>query len=242
MYIGTTQVAINRASASLTLTGVSIDGSAGTLNGLPVAGSPAGGAYGSSGTVWPAIPRIAADGVTEIGKFLDFHDDANDAADYSVRLTSSGTSLTCSGTFTATKVYNAVFNDIADFLEIEEPLDEIQYGRCYVRTKDGKTRLSQEPKERGIIGIASDTYGYGLGKKDIGTREIPVAIGGFVLAFCDREYESGDLLTSGPDGVLTGISVEDSRPGITVAMFHKTPASDEWNGIKVNGRYIVKVL
>ena len=56
-----------------------------------------------------AVAYIAGDGVMEIGNYIDFHQ-SNGDADNSVRLTSSSGALNCSGTFTATKVYGAVFN------------------------------------------------------------------------------------------------------------------------------------
>ena len=155
----------------------------------------------------------------------------------------SSTKLTfnaSTGALTATKVYNAVYNDIADFLEIEEALDVIEMGKVYVRTVDGLTRLSNSVAEKGALGITSDTYGYGLGKKDIGNRELPLAIGGFVLAYCDREYESGDELTCGPNGILT-LMPANAKASALLATFHKTPQGNLWNGVEVKGRYLVKV-
>ena len=47
------------------------------------------------------VAYIASDGVMEIGKYIDFHD-TDSSGDYNVRLTSSGTNLTLTGTFKAT--------------------------------------------------------------------------------------------------------------------------------------------
>jgi hypothetical protein len=268
-YIGTTQVAINRASASLTLTGVSIDGSAASCTGNAATASAVAwanvsdkptavsaftndsGYITSSGSCNYATTAgsAPANGGTSDHVTITYNSTA--ANNYQV-LFGSGTSVygcaaitmnPSTGALTATKVYNAVFNDIADFLELDEALGTIQYGRCYVRTKSGETRLSAAVAEKGIIGIASDTYGYGLGKKDIGTKELPIAIGGFVLAYCDAEYESGDALTSAPGGILT-MMPEDLRPMYPeriIATFYKKPEGPTWNGIEVCGRYIVKV-
>ena len=71
-----------------------------TLNGKPLA---------NQARNRDAIAWVGGDGVMEVGKYLDFHE-SNGDADYSLRLTSSSGALTCSGTFTATKVYGAVFN------------------------------------------------------------------------------------------------------------------------------------
>jgi hypothetical protein len=151
--------------------------------------------------------------------------------------------LQVNGNIIATKVYNAVYNDIADYLELETDINTIEFGRVYVRTFDGIVRLSEKKMEKGIIGIASDTYGYGLGKKNIGTKEIPIAVAGFVLAYCDNEYVSGTALTCGENGILTEIEIKEKPyfPERIVATFYKNPKSEFWNGTKVNGRYIVKV-
>ena len=52
---------------------------------------------------------IGGDGVMEVGCYVDFHQ-SNGDADYSVRLSSSSGALNCSGEFTASKVWNAVFS------------------------------------------------------------------------------------------------------------------------------------
>ena len=78
MYLGTTGVAINRASAALSLAGVSIDGDAGTLGGhaaayFQIAGSyltdaPSDGStYGRKNATWSAVTSGAGDVVGPAG-------------------------------------------------------------------------------------------------------------------------------------------------------------------------------
>ena len=55
---------------------------------------------GSAGRWWNAMLEVGNDGVTEIGMFLDFHDTSSTTADYTARLTNTGSTLNCSGTFT----------------------------------------------------------------------------------------------------------------------------------------------
>ena len=48
---------------------------------------------GGVGPIWGGIiPVIGSDGVTDIGKYLDFHNTSNDGIDYANRLTSNGSS------------------------------------------------------------------------------------------------------------------------------------------------------
>ena len=146
------------------------------------------------------------------------------------------------GSLTATKVYNAVYSDIVDFVEISENLD-IEYGKVYIINNTGNIQLSNQYCEKGIIGIASDTYGYGLGVGK-GTKQLPICIGGFVLAHVDKIYEPGTSLTSGPNGVLTEIFEEDKYkyPERIVGVFFKPEPNEIWNDINVNGRHWVKVV
>jgi|GEM_PF-2514069 len=54
---------------------------------------------GNNGTTWGRIPVIKADGVTEIGQYLDLHNTSSDGVDYSARLYSAGSTLYTSGAF-----------------------------------------------------------------------------------------------------------------------------------------------
>lgn len=112
----------------------------------------------------------------------------------------------------------------------------------FVNGNYGKTDLSNEYCQEGIVGIASDTYGYGLGRKDI-ANEIPIAVAGIVLAFVDMEYPSGTPLTCTKDGYLTKMSryKVTMYPERIVATFYKKESLENWNGIEVKGRHWVKI-
>ena len=149
------------------------------------------------------------------------------------------------GTITATKVYNSVYNDIADFVELEIPIEKIEYGKCYTYKND-TVHLSDRYCQKGIIGIASDTYGYGLGTKQLADGyEIPIAVAGFVLAYVDNNenLEIGDVLTSSSNGYLIKMSNEDKSvyPERILGTFFKHEKKDVWHDIKVNGRVWIKV-
>jgi hypothetical protein len=140
------------------------------------------------------------------------HDGAEGTGDYlpSLRLASSSGGLwednqaAPSGTrpagyngyFYATRVYNAVWNDIADFQPVK---GEIIYGRCYYSTGQGMA-LCNKKAQKGVVGIASNTYGIGVGSRE---RCVPIAIGGWVLACVDRTYEPGTPLINDKRGFLT---------------------------------------
>ena len=83
------------------------------------------------GNTWDRIPIVGSDGVLEIGKYIDFHDTSGDANDYATRLTSSGNSLTATGSFSATQLFatnnagigttSPVLNSSGRFIHIHSP-------------------------------------------------------------------------------------------------------------------------
>lgn len=162
-----------------------------------------------------------------------------------LQTTSVTGALSATGTITGSKVYNSVFNDIADYIELESPLEKIEYGKCYIYdNKSAKT--SSEYCQKGVVGIVSDTYGYGLGVKNLNVGyEIPIAVAGFVLAYVEKSssLEIGDALTSSVDGYLTKIKEEDKckYPERILATFFKFEDKEKWHDIEVNGRVWVKV-
>lgn len=142
--------------------------------------------------------------------------------------------------FTASYVCNAVWNDIADYLNVDKDL-EIIYGRAYTRDpKTNKVRLAQ--KNERAIGLASDTCGFQLGKNDK-EHQIPIALGGWILAYTDKNYKPGTLLKVGKKGILTKASKLDEifNPSRIIASFDRVEKEETWHGKVVDGRNWVKI-
>jgi len=142
--------------------------------------------------------------------------------------------------FVASKIWNSVFNDIADFQELN---DNLIYGKCYYDTING-AKICNVRCQESVIGIASDTFGYALGS---GKGGISIAIAGWVLAFVDKEYIIGVPLTNDENGNLTKMTLEEKQiyPERMVAIYKKKQDSKWWGPekkeIEVNGRHWVKV-
>lgn len=142
------------------------------------------------------------------------------------------------------KVYNAVWNDLADSIPVDNDCILIP-GKCYCYRNE-KYTWSSKYLDEGLLGIHSDTYGMlmGGGKS---SKELYVAVAGFVLAYVDKEYAPGTPLTCTEDGNLTEISLEDKikYPERIVATFWKTEPEKLWGQegqeVLVNGRMWVKV-
>ena len=152
-------------------------------------------------------------------------------------------SLAVTGTITGSAVYGAVWNDIADCIPVPEDT-ELEFGRCYCFDGE-KYYKSEKYMDDGVIGIHSDTAGFYLGAKN--TKELNVAIAGFVLAYVDKSYPVGTPLTCTENGALTEISFEDkvNYPEKIIATFWKDEPNETWGDgnrkVQVNGRKWVKI-
>jgi len=152
--------------------------------------------------------------------------------------TNAATKLNYSGEFYANKVYNAYWNDIADFVTVEDDT-EIEFGKAY--TFDGKHRKTNKYAEASI-GIASDTYGFGVGSNSE-VKQIPIAIGGFVLAYVDNIYKFGTPLVATRNGKLTKADLFTKLlfPERIVATFYKEENKKMFNTVEVKNRHWVKI-
>ena len=158
---------------------------------------------------------------------------------------STGGIYAASGIKSNTGVYNAVWNDLADCIPVDDEC-KVEPGYCYCF--DGKRYYkSTKYMDEGIIGIDSDTYGMNMGHKP-GLNQMDVAVAGFVLAYVDKEYKPGTPLTCAKNGYLTKIKLKDKirYPERVVATYWKSELADEWGSdsrkVKVNGRKWVKIV
>ena len=157
----------------------------------------------------------------------------------------SGTAVACNGGISASKVYNAVWNDLADSIEVPQDT-ELEYGYCY-KYKNGKVYKTDEYADSNVLGIHSDTAGMVLGIKPSHIKCINLAVAGVVLAYVDEEYECGTPLVATKEGKLTKANkmTRVLHPERIIATYFKKETNDLWgpssNKIAVNGRSWVKV-
>lgn len=158
---------------------------------------------------------------------------------------STGGIYAASGIKSDTGVYNAVWNDLADCIPVDDEC-KVEPGYCYCFDGE-KYYKSSKYLDEGIIGIDSDTYGMNMGRKP-GLNQMDVAVAGFVLAYVDKEYKPGTPLTCTENGYLTEIKREDKieYPERIVATYWKSESAEEWGSdsrkVRVNGRKWVKVV
>ena len=137
------------------------------------------------------------------------------------------------GNLYANQVYGAVWNDLADAIEVKNNI-ELESGRCYL-LKKGKCYLSMSD-DIGIPVIHSDTFGFLMGNKE-NIKCIHAAVSGFVLAYVDNEYESGIPLTYSDNGTLT----RWSKGKVVVGYYYMKEPNEKWYNREVKGRHWIKV-
>ena len=135
------------------------------------------------------------------------------------------------------KIYNAVWNDYADYWDKKSNTNE-HAGMCYSDYGKG-LELSKKNHCKNVIGICSDTFGHGMGFRE---NALPIAVAGFVLASVDREYKSGTLLTNDYMGYLTKASILDTIFNRCVGKYIRKEVEKTFNGKEVRGRSWVKVV
>jgi hypothetical protein len=149
------------------------------------------------------------------------------------------TRLNYDGYLWATRMYNAVYADFADFQDLN---DELVYGKCYYDTYDG-AKICNSYCQKGVIGIASDTYGQACGSDSTKEAQVPISVGGWVLAYVDKEYEIGTPLTNDSKGNLTEIEIDEKLeyPERILATYKKKERDVMWNNLVVDNRHWVKI-
>lgn len=91
--------------------------------------------------VWGTVPSIGADGVMEVGKYIDFHSVSNSASDYDVRITANTSGLTLSGTtsgtFSGNLSGNATSSTSASKLSLQSIATNCNTGGLYIINTSG---------------------------------------------------------------------------------------------------------
>lgn len=233
---------------------INVSGSAGSVAWANVGSKPA------TATRWPAWSEVTSKpstfspsahtdhtsielrpGSTSAGHggFIDFHFN-NSSADYTSRIIewSSGT-LTVYTNLSATKIYNAVWNDFAEYRES----DIYEGGRVLVSNGSGKLVLSTE-RLQPTAHVISDTFGCSVGQSD--SAKTPIGVAGRVLAYTyqDRNnYKVGDAVCAAPNGTIDIMTREEiiQYPDRIIGIVDEIPNYEIWHQVSTqydgNGNY-----
>ena len=165
---------------------------------------------GSSGTSGLYAGNSTIKGTLTAGNSGQFKVDANG-------------NLNTSGTITGSKVYNAVYNDIVEFMEKEDYEEFIQAGDVVYFTDSGKvTKYREGINQNAIAGVVSseETYGYALGGEGLkDNQKVPVALKGRVFIKTDNTMiHAGDYISVDACGcVYNSGEVYDPRYTLGIA-------------------------
>lgn len=146
-----------------------------------------------------------------------------------------GGAINASGDVTGARVWNAVWNDIADAITVEDQAITFEPGYAYAF--NGREWFKTKDKNSPYFGIHSDTAGYILGL-DKESNQIHIAIGGFVLAHVDKIYPTGTFLTYSSNGILTKAEEKDEK----IAKFFKEEKRPLYKDREVMSRHWIKIL
>lgn len=146
------------------------------------------------------------------------------------------------GTFRASQVYGAVWNDYAEYRWTKK---HVQPGYCVIETGKGDLIKSSKRLQPGA-NIVSDTFGFAIGETE--QTKTPLAVSGRVLAYPyeDRDsYQAGDPVCSGPNGTISKMTREEVReyPDRIIGTVSEIPDYEVWGtgNVKVNNRIWIKV-
>ncbi len=135
--------------------------------------------------------------------------------------------LNYDGYFYTMRSFNAVYNDLAEFMEFE-PTQVLQAGDVLSSTANGLVKAKYG--DRNVVGVYSDTYGYALGAENIEVK-VPIGISGRVLTYIENpeDIEPGRFVVAGN---THAIATETYVPGTVVGKI--------FDGVKqADGRYWV---
>lgn len=114
------------------------------------------------------------------------------------------------GYFYANKVYNAVYNDLAECWS-KDPHSKVEYGQVVVRNFALGVEPSTKRAQRNVVGVVSKDFGYLLGAEDYNedlslSSKVPIAISGRVKVKIrpkDRKgLKYGDEFVSWKNGMV----------------------------------------
>ena len=143
----------------------------------------------------------------QFGIYMYQNSRTDNGTDAALKMDSSG-NVTATGTFTATRVYNAVYNDYAEcfantnliYNEVLHRIVEIDDNEC--------VRLASKNSYR-VIGVVSDNYGHLLGgtEEDVqNSNKIPVGLAGTLYVYTLDEIDTkniGKLVCADNNGYAT---------------------------------------
>lgn len=133
----------------------------------------------------------------------------------------------------STRMYNAVWNDFAEYRQAET----IEGGRAVYDDGTAIMKITTE-RMQPAARLISDTYGIAVGESDM--AHTPIGVGGRVLVYPyqDREnYQVGDAVCAAPNGTVDIMTREEIKeyPDRIIGIVSEIPDYDTWNNELAGG-------
>jgi len=203
-------------------------------------GTPSSSTYLRGDGAWtvPPIPASLTSGSTSAG-FVAYNGTAATAGQFDGGTTApTGTNrLNYGGYLYATRVYNAVYNDYAEYFEKNEDSGLEPGDVVALDPETGKYRKAQGPYDRFVVGVFSDDYANCIGGKGDGFDDenfASVGLAGRVRVKVFGRVTKGDLLVSSN---VDGVAMPGFQPGCVVAKAledHDGPEIDRIKALILN--------
>ena len=123
------------------------------------------------------------------------------------------------GNISANKVYNAVYNDYAEWFEKDDYNDTFDSGDVCIWTGNGVIKSFQD-NDTAVVGVVSNSYGHILGGEKIQNMEnnnkkfVPIVLAGRVKFKVMGIVQIGDILVAGKDGFA--IVNNEAKPNMII--------------------------
>ena len=137
----------------------------------------------------------------------------------------------------ASKVYNAVYNDYAEWFERENINEKLEPGDVLVWGENGVTKCFKK-NDTTIVGVYSDSYGHIVGGKKLDNMEdnikefVPIGLCGRVLVKVIGKVEEGDMIVSS-DIPGVGMSAKEFKMGTIIGKAVQNKNTEEIGKVKI---------
>jgi hypothetical protein len=178
----------------------------------------------SASTITAALSGNASSATTaDQVKGVSFHADAT--------APTGTTRLNCEGYLYATRVYNPVYGDLAEFMDKDFAFEALP-GDVLVQTESGLAPSSKRADVT-VVGVYSDSFGYALNAEDPESK-YPVALAGSVWIKVKEPLKIGDFLVSDVDGFASKATEEELKIfGVVIGKVLENKLDDSISRIKI---------
>ena len=142
--------------------------------------------------------------------------------------------IVANNTITGTKVYNAVYNDYAEWFERKDLDEYMEPGDILIWDKTGVTK-STKPGDKRVVGVFSDNYGHIIGGEQLDDMEnniikyAPIGLAGRLDVKVIGPIEEGDLIMSSD---IPGVGMRSDNEKLSTIIGKALEDYDGKDGIK----------